>query len=278
MKKILIPILMFAGIVGYLSCQKEHSGDPTPVAAEKTEGIKKGEPIVFSVDGKNAEWAVSPGNAKITANGNIATILFAKAGSYLVTANTGYSVARITVNVTDSSWCTDSTRHCDTTIIDTCRYGNCPPRDTIPHDTIPNDTIPRRDSIYTLHNDQILINPVKIDSAGFSGLLIKSSTQLSYPCSNNYLLTNLITGGNDTTSSVYYTFKYAGVQVPFSCFGPPIAAKSTKVLFPVHDGTHVFKVVLNGVTYTGSFTKTGSQYSFNWPYTSGVFISPQTIN
>lgn len=277
MKKILVPILLFASIVGYLSCQKDHSSDPTPVAAEKTEGIKKGEPVLFKVDGQNAQWAVSPGNAKITTNGNTATILFAKAGSYLVTANTGYSTARITVNVTDSSWCNDIRQMCDSTGTDTCRYGNCPPRDTIPHDTIPHDTIPRRDSIYSLHNDQILITPVKIDSAGISGLLIRSATQLSYPCSNNYLLTNVITGGNDTTG-VYYTFKYAGVQVPATCSGPSAAAKSTRALFPVHDGTHVFKVVLNGVTYTGSFTKTGNQYSFNWPYTSGVFISPKVIN
>ncbi|HEY1201782.1 MAG TPA: hypothetical protein VGE79_12405 [Niastella sp.] len=271
MKKILIPILVFASIVGYLSCQKEHSSDPA-VAAEKTQGIKKFEPIVFSVDGANAQWAVSPGNAKITTNGNTATILFAKAGSYQVTANTGYSVSRITVNVSDTSWCTDSTRHCDTTITDTCRYGNCPPRDTIPH-----DTIPRRDSIYSLHNDQIIITPVKIDTAGVSGLLIRSITQLSYPCSNNQLLTNVIVGGNDTTG-VYYTLKYTGVQVPNQCSTPSGPAKSTKTLFPVHDGTHVFKVILNGTTYTGSFTKTGSQYSFNWPYTSGVIISPQTIN
>jgi hypothetical protein len=272
MKKILIPILLFAGMVGYVSCKKDHSSDAAPVAAEKTEGIKKGEPVVFSVDGQNAQWAVSPGNAKITANGNMATILFAKAGSYLVTANTGYSVARITVNVSDSSWCTDSTRHCDTTIIDTCRYGNCPPRDTIP-----NDTIPKRDSIYSLRNDQILITPVKIDSSGISGLLIKSGTQLAYPCSNNYLLTNVITGGNDTTG-VYYTFKYPGVQVPAICSGPSMPAKSTRSLYPIHDGYHVFKVVVNGITYTGSFTKTGGSYSFNWPYTSGVIISPQTIN
>lgn len=273
MKKILIPILLFASIVSYLSCQKEHSSDPTPVAAEKTEGIKKGEPVLFSVDGANAQWAVSPGNAKITTNGNTATILFAKAGSYQVTANTGFSVARITVNVSDSSWCNDIRQMCDSTGTDTCRYGNCPPRDTIPH-----DTIPRRDSVYSLHNDQIFITPIKLDSAGISGLQIKTGTQLSYPCSNNYLLTNVITAGNDTTSSKSYTFKYAGVVVPSSCFGPSVSSRSTKVIYPIQDGTHAFKVVLNGVTYIGSFTKTGSQYSFNWPYTSGVIISPQTIN
>ena len=63
MKKILIPILLFAGIVGYVSCQKERSSDPNPVAAEKTAGIKKGEPVLFSVEnysGQTAKWSVSP--------------------------------------------------------------------------------------------------------------------------------------------------------------------------------------------------------------------------
>lgn len=33
-----------------------------------------------------------------------------------------------------------------------------------------------------------------------------------------------------------------------------------------------------GITYNGSFTKTGTHYSFTWPDTSGVTISPLTIN
>lgn len=273
MKKILIPILLFASIVGYLSCQKEHGSDPTPVAAEKTEGIKRGEPVVFKVDGQNAEWAVSPGTAKITANGNMATILFAKAGSYTVTANTGSSIARISVNVTDSSWCTDTTHHCDTTIIDTCLYGNCPPTDTIPH----TDTIPRKDSTYALTNDRIIIFPSEIDTAGVSGLKLISSTTLTYPCSNKILYTYLTTGGTPATG-FNYTVTYTGVRVWAYCSGPMSLAQSTIKLYPVQDGTHAFTVVLNGINYTGSFTKTGHHYVFNWPYTSGVIFSQTTIN
>ncbi len=285
MKKILIPILLFAGTVGYLSCQKEHSSDPAPVVADKTEGIKKGEPIVFSVEnpsGAAAKWNVSPSNnVLLSSDGNTATILFRRASSYLVTASTGGSVARITVNVNDSIYC-DSTGHCyDSTIIDTCRFGNCAPRDTIPHDTIPGDTTPHnpgpRDSIWSLQGDQIHITPVKIDSGSITGLLIKASTTNSYPCTNNYLLTNVISGGNDTTGKLY-TFKYPGVQVPAACNGGTAQSGSTRSLFPVANGTHTFKVVVNGITYTGSVTKTGNQYSFNWPYSSGVTISPLTIN
>ncbi|OQP68592.1 hypothetical protein [Niastella populi] len=280
MKKILIPILLFAGIVGYVSCQKERSSDPHPVAAEKTEGIKKGEPVLFSVEnysGQTAKWNVSPAsNVQLTSDGNIAKILFGRAGAYQITATTGGTVARITVNVSDSIYC-DSTGHCydstwnchDSTGIDTCRFGNCLPKDTIPHDTIP------RDSIYSLHGDQIHITPVKIDSGNVSGLLIKATTGNSYPCTNNYLLTNVIIGGVDSSG---YIFKYPGVQIPRNCNGGQVPATSVRAIMPVQNGNHVFKVVVNGITYTGSFTKTGNQYSFNWPYTSGVTISPLTIN
>jgi hypothetical protein len=285
MKKILIPFLLFAGIAGYMSCQKEHSSDPVPVAADKTEGIKKGEPVLFSIEnhsGLEAKWSVSPAsNVLLTSDGNTAKILFGKAGAYLVTANTGGTSARITVNVSDSIYC-DSTGHCydstwlcqDSTGIDTCRFGNCPPKDTIPHDTIPRDTIPR-DTVYSLQGDQIHITPVKIDSGSISGLLIKASTTNSYPCTNNYLLTNVIIDGvNDSTN---YIFKYPGVQVPRNCSGGQAQSRSVRSLFPVTEGTHEFKVVLNGITYKGWLTKTGNQYSFNWPYTSGVTISPKSI-
>lgn len=284
MKRVLIPFLLFAGITGYISCQKEHSSAPLPVAAEKTEGIKKGEPVLFSIENRSAQeakWSVSPAsNVLLTSDGNTAKILFGKAGAYQVTANTGGTVARITVNVSDSIYC-DSTGHCydstwiphDSTGIDSCHFGNCQPKDTIPHDTIPRDTIPR-DSIWSLQGDQIHITPVKIDSGSISGLLIKATTTNNYPCTNNYLLTNVIIGGNDSSS---YTFKYPGVQVPGACNGGTAPSGSVRPLFPVTDGTHVFKVVLNGITYSGFLTKTGNQYSFNWPHTSGVTISPQTI-
>ncbi|HEX6429220.1 MAG TPA: hypothetical protein VF008_16095 [Niastella sp.] len=156
------------------------------------------------------------------------------------------------------------------------------PHDTIPHDTIPHDTIPhdtsghgggiKRDTILPLTADQIHITPSKIDSGGVSGLALSAITANNYPCSNNYLLTGLATfGGN-------YTLFFPGVNIPANCSGGLAQAQGTRTLFSVNDGSHVFKVVLNGITYTGSFVKTGSQYTFTWPYTSGVTISPLTIN
>jgi hypothetical protein len=269
MKRLLIPFLFLTGVMGYLSCQKENSSDPSSVKAAKTDGIKKGEPVTFSVEnssGLTAKWSVTPStNVQLTSDGNNATILFRNAGSYAVLASIGNITQRITVNVSDSSYC-DSTRR------DTC----CPciPRDTIPTDTIPGDTCrtcPHDSTFLPLTGDQIHITPIKIDTGNVSGLIIKAITQNTYPCANNFLSTFASAiGGN-------YTFNYAGVYFPTGCSGSA-QAQSSRVLYPIRDSLHVFSVVLNNVTYTGSFIKTGNHYSFTWPYTSGVTISPLTIN
>jgi hypothetical protein len=196
MKRILIPFLLCAGIVTYLSCQKENSSDLIRAQAAK--------------DAANARRA------------------------------------------TDSS--SDSTHHSDTTGTDTCRY-------CLLHDTT-----------FSLAGDQILIVPVKADSGSYSGLYITATTQNTYPCANTTLVTDLVQYDSG------YTVGYYGAHITGFCIPGQSQAHSTKVLFPVQDGTHAFTVVFNNAIYRGSFTKTGSHYSFTWPYSSGVTISPLTIN
>jgi hypothetical protein len=149
---------------------------------------------------------------------------------------------------------TDSTHHGDTTGTDTCRY-------CLLHDTT-----------FSPAGDQILIVPVKADSGSYSGLYITATTQNTYPCANTTLTTDFVQPDSG------YTFGYYGAHITGFCIPGQSHAQSTKVLFPVQDGTHTFTVVFNNVIYHGSFTKTGNHYSFTWPYSSGVIISPLTIN
>jgi hypothetical protein len=270
MKRVLIAVLFFAAAITYLSCQKENSGDRSLVTAAKTEGIKKGEPVNFSVEnttGQTAKWSVSPSNnVQLNSDGNKATVLFHTAGAYSVTASMGNLVQRIMVNVTDSVYC-DSTRRDSTCgcICDTM------PRDTIPHDTCHNCQ-PHDTSFYALTGDHIYINPQRVDTGSLSGLVLNSITRNAYNCSNNYLSTFVSnTNGN---YSVYYT----GVYISGACTGGFTQSRSARTVFPVQDGTHSFSVTLNSVVYYGSFTKNGTHYSFNWPDTSGVTISPLIIN
>ncbi|OQP42808.1 hypothetical protein A4H97_11650 [Niastella yeongjuensis] len=261
------------GVIGYMSCQKEHSSDPNSVKAAKTEGIKKGEPVIFTVEnnsGQTAKWSVTPSsNVSLTSDGDKATVYFRQSGSYSVIASMGSLVQRISVNVVDSNYCDSLYRD------SLCGF----PHDTIP--TIPRDTTKTdttckncgpHDSTYTLLNDHINLSVVKIDTGNISGLVIKATTQNSYRCTYN----TLITGFSNSNGSYY--LEYSSVYVPGSCLSGPVQATSTRTLYPIQDGSHEFKVNVSGVTYTGSFTKTGSQYSFTWPDPSRVTISPLILN
>ncbi len=55
MKRLLIPFLLVTGVIGCMSCQKEHSSGPASVKAAKTEGSKKGETITFTVENTPAK-------------------------------------------------------------------------------------------------------------------------------------------------------------------------------------------------------------------------------
>jgi hypothetical protein len=273
MKRLLIPFLLMTAVTGYMSCQKEHSSDPTSVSAAKTEGIKKGEPVNFSVQntsGFATKWSVSPSaNVILTSEGDKATVYFRRSGSYSVLANMGGNVQRIMVNVSDSSYC-DSLRRDSV-----CGF----PTDTIPHNpgdtTRPDSTCKNcvpHDSTFALTYDHINITPVRVDTGGVSGLAIRATTRNFYSCSFN----NLITGFSGSNGS--YNLTYSGVFVPGGCTGLPVQATSTRILYPVTDGTHAFNVNVSGIIYTGSFTKSGTHYNFNWSDSSKVTISPLIIN
>jgi len=62
------------------------------------------------------------------------------------------------------------------------------------------------------------------------------------------------------------------------CTAGQVKATGATSLYPVADGIHGFQVVLDGTTYTGSFAKSGTTYTFTWPYSSGVIITPPVIN
>lgn len=273
MKRILIPLLLLIGLAGYYSCQKEPSYTPT-LTASKTQGIKKCEPVTFTVNsasGQPIKWLAGyPVEVHVlsadASDSNNLKVVFLQPGSHTVQASwEGYTVS-ITVNVSDSCY-TDSlvSRYCSCHI------------DTIP--STPTDTVPGgggggpHDTIVSLAGDQIHITPVKLDSGAVSGLAMYAVTERDYVAVDNKLITVL------STTSSSYTLNYTGVWIPANSWGDgyPVPSTSKKELFPIQDGTYTFNVILNNITYTGSFTKSGGQYTFTWPYTSGVIISPLVL-
>lgn len=250
MKNVTVLFLFLIMLSCFWACKKDQSVDinntGTSLDASKTSAIKKGEPVVFTFPGASANdtihWSVTPSaNVQINISGNKASVLFGLAGKYAVAAHSGGITASMDVSVNDTAY--------------TGGQG-------VTYSTV------------ALTGDEIMLTPSRIDSGSYSGLIIYASTKNNYNCLNNFLSSSLSANGAD------YTIDYAGVSIPdaANCTSGQIKSVGTSFIYPIEDGTHAFKVKLNGTVYTGSFTKNGKNYTFNWGYASGITIAPTTIN
>lgn len=251
MKKFAAPVLVLLATAGFIACQKENRNDIVNLNASKTSSIKKNEPVVFSINapaGSTVVWSVTPpAGVTIYDSANLATILFSNPGNYTVSAVAGGQTATRLINVIDSSFQ-------DTTGGGGSGGGG--------------------DTTLPLTGDSVILTMSKrTDSTGGSSLMINAITYNSYNCLNNQLLTSA------NSSSGNYAVDFNGVFVPGTANCTPGTKKAGSVITfsGIPDGTHNFKVKLNGVTYSGSFTKTGSSYSFTWPVSPGVTLSPLTF-
>ncbi len=125
-----------------------------------------------------------------------------------------------------------------------------------------------------LTGDQIFITVSKMDSMSLGGLEFRSVTANKYDCLNHTLLFDNNFSGQD----LQIVFNAVMVPPPDFCEGGEDYAYAGTSWYPVSEGSHGFQVVLDGQTYSGSFVKTGSTYTFNWPYTSGVTLTPLILN
>jgi len=238
-----IAILM----VGFTSCNKDKN-EPTlsGVNASKTSKIKKGEPVSFKFsqapDGSSVLWTVSPSDkVQINPAGNAATIQFSNAGVYSVNANYSNFKGSTNVSVQDSIYNPGG--------------GGTP-------------------TYEPLTGDQIFITVSRMDSMGISGLDFRYITEKKYQCLNHTLLFD----NNFSGQNLQVVFKSVMIpSIEFCTTGEDYASSGT-AWYPIEDGTHGFEVVLDGKTYSGSFVKSGYTYTFTWPYSSGVTITPLVIN
>lgn len=245
MKRNLIYLAFILLLTGMAACNEDDNLNTTQTLdASKTAKIKKGEPVCFKFaqvpDESPVQWNVLPQrNTSVSSNGNTASVVFSNAGSYQVSAEFNNLKGASMVSVMDSVY--------------------------VPV-TDPEKTVP-------LTGDEIFISVTKQDSMGISGLNLWFASKNKYTCLNNRLLFDF------TVDGANYKITFNGVFIPGKSFCEPgeVQAKSAMSLYPVTEGSHNFAVILNGKTYSGSFTKSGSTYTFTWPYANGVYISPSVI-
>ncbi len=247
MKTKMLIVAIATLMVGFTSCNKDKN-EPTlsGVNASKTSQIKLGEPVDFKFsqapEGITVQWTVVPFNdVQINASGNAASILFSNAGSYTVSAIFGKVKGSTNVSVMDSIYNPGG--------------GGTP-------------------TYELLTGDQIFITVSGTDSMGISGLIFRYITEKKYQCLNHTLLFD----NNFSEQNLQIDFKSVMIPSIENCASGEDNASGGTCWFPIADGNHGFEVILDGITYSGSFVKNGGTCTFTWPYNSGVTITPLVVN
>jgi hypothetical protein len=137
------------------------------------------------------------------------------------------------------------------------------------------------DSIYTppppvqsdtsaLAGDAIQIEPITATDTG--GLNIVAQTINLYGCNPrlNYYFSQV---GNEF--DLYFLSVSSSSN---GCAGSSMSTAKAYIFAQAPAvGVYNFNVILNTATYRGTLTVTDQKYTFSWPYTSAVTISPQVI-
>ena len=248
---------LFLGCILFISsCNKNTSstGGNANVLTLSKSTVKIGEPVIATTDGSGSgiTWS-TPSNGQVwpSSHSDSATFVFTRAGSYQITAyipnsNTGMGAmtedsSNATVIVTDSVYGDTSSVHCDVIVVKTLSA-----------------------------DDQINLTPISFSD---TGLIFIAHTQDLYTnspilnCGGNLPLTN-----GTLECDFNSTFEYA-------CLGSQTPAPAVGIVSftSVTNGTYNLVFKLNGTTYQGSVTVTDTNCTITWSYSSGVTISPLTI-
>ncbi len=291
MKK-LIALLVVAIAITTFSCKKnsdvQSSGSSLQLAATKITHIGKKEPVTFSVtNSTNAAvvWkALPPKGVTYSVVGNKAYMRFTIPGSYKVYASVGANMDSTIVTIDSTIFTGDTTLPGTNMPMDTSWHA---PTDstTIPVDTSHHDTtvVSNRDTTISLLRDQLAITPfVYADSIPTDSitLILNTITTNSYPSSSPQLIDVPYFNFNNTTNKVDIQIDYKNVLLPGGVANySSKATKTDRLSFSGvgSDGTYNLIITLNGSTYSGSVIKSGNTFTFTWPYTTGVTISPLTV-
>ncbi|MGF7083051.1 hypothetical protein [Mucilaginibacter sp. UYCu711] len=207
------------------------------------------------------KWTVSPeGNSYIRQKGNVAVIIFGKVGTYVVTANkiNGGTPASITMNVISSVIPFKSDGRTTLTNLATSTS------DTVQYVPITGDV--KLGLIYYRNpaGDSVLVN---FNAATVNSFCSRGTMQFSSVL------------GNDRN----YSLDLINIRQPLGCAGataPDRQAGEDRVFVNklLGLGSHSLKITYSGVTYNGSIDVAAHTITINWPYTTGVLITPKVVN
>jgi hypothetical protein len=238
-----------------ISCAKDPqiSNNPKPTLVFSKSSVKIGEPLYATSTGgpvgTSVQWTTGV-NGQVWSSGNndTATFLFTSPGTYNVKAvfhsgsnMTGYDSSTTPITVIDSVFTDTSTAHCDVIVQKTL-----------------------------LPDDQVNLTPVSFSD---TGLIFVAHTLNSY---NHSPI--LDCGGNLPPTGGVFECDFNATLL-FPCFGSPLPAPAVGIVSftSVSAGTFSLVFKLNGTSYSGSLTVMDTQATIVWDHSTGVTISPLTI-
>jgi hypothetical protein len=230
-----------------ISCSKDPAASARHSLIFSKSVVKIGEPLIVTTSnhlpGAVIHWSASPSaNSWTSVSGDSATFLFTQPGNYQVMAVSTTDSSSSPVTVTDSIY-TDTV------------YAHCNLLASVPISA----------------GDQVLLTPISYSDS--AGLVLLAHTQNAYKA-----YAALGYGGNFSGVSGVLECDFNSItEYPCNGSGYPTPAITNVFFSSLADGTYTLVFKLNGTTYQGSMTVASTSVTFNWNYTSGVTISPLTI-
>jgi hypothetical protein len=259
MKKTFLLAAITYLVIAFTGCTKDlppvfptlPNGNSEILTPSKTSGIKKGEPVLFTVTNTPAPyiitWTVSPGvTAQLDSTNSDTTeyALFTQSGTYTITATIGNKVLSAIITVNDSSYISPSE-------LSNPEWNNT-------YDTVSVEV-----------QDNLRVTPSAIGDS----LALYAITDNSYSCINNYLDASFHKYNPDD----YFLEYFVAIPKNSGCLGGYKRATSIHSIFvPADNTSHFLYLRINAKVYSGTVKRSsdGNSYTFTWAYTSGIILSP----
>ncbi|MES2377371.1 MAG: hypothetical protein V4553_12360 [Bacteroidota bacterium] len=241
-------------------CEKARLADigDGKIKATKTE-IELYEPDTLLFTGAtitdSVKWTITPANAIQQIKGNVMATYFTSLGTYTVSAQklSGGAIQTISIKVVPRK-----------------------PPVFVPDPGTTNTTV------VTTTSDTTQFVPITGDVQVGGGLWREPNTgkvvvNFSPRTVNNYCSRGIMQYTAVIDAEQNLTLDIVNIRQPVGCAGAngpdhPCGGSQVFKNKLLDNGTHQFKITLNGVTYTGTIVITATTMTVNWPYTSGVIV------
>jgi hypothetical protein len=262
MKNLIYLLTVFLlSIVLVVGCKKGQVEQPLQLITSKTtiKLVETDSLVLLGTEGDSVKWTVTPSDYSLMFyNSNKATVLFYKAGTYIVSATIpGHPPLTKTITVLNENF--------------------YPPVTNNPQPPPPAEATPTSIPV----SGDLIISPKvwRLPNTDSLDLLLYIKTANTYPCGNSWL--NL----NQSQINNNFVINIPNVMQPASssCARPNTQISGELEFFPQKNApvvvgtSYPLTIKVGSTTYTGSIVYAKDYVDITWNYTSGVIMASKHI-